>query len=101
MKPERWKEVERLYNAALECEPTRRSAFLAEACAGEEPLRAEVDSLLAHGEQARSFIEAPAMEVMARELAADSAPSKEEQPVDSAESMDGIKRHPHKRPPWG
>jgi serine/threonine protein kinase len=38
-------------------------------------LRAEVESLLAHGEQTDSFIEAPAMEMVARELAAGSSSS--------------------------
>jgi serine/threonine-protein kinase len=75
MKPERWREVERLYNAALELEPAQRALFLAKACAGDQSLRAEVESLLAHGDQAGSFIEAPAMEMVARELAADSASS--------------------------
>jgi hypothetical protein len=72
MKSERRKEVERLFNAAVELEPARRAAFLAQACAGDETLYAEVESLLRHEDQARSFVEAPAMEMMARGLAAGS-----------------------------
>jgi hypothetical protein len=68
MKPERWKEIEKLYNAAMELDPARRAAFLAEACAGDEPLRMEVESLLAQSDKAGSFIDAPAMEKVARDL---------------------------------
>jgi Tol biopolymer transport system component len=70
--PERWEQIERLYHAALEREPSARAAFLAEACAGDEELRREVASLLAYDNQPASFIEAPALEVAARELAAES-----------------------------
>ena len=34
MTPERYKEVSRLYHDALELEPARRTAYLAEACGG-------------------------------------------------------------------
>ena len=60
MTPERWQQVERLYQAALEREPSQRAAFLEEACAGDEELRQEVESLLAYEPQAKGFIEAPA-----------------------------------------
>ena len=46
MTPERWQSIERLYHAALERETDEQSAFLAEACAGDEALRGEVESLL-------------------------------------------------------
>src|SRR5580700_3663548 len=46
MAPERWVEIERLYHSALDCSPERRSAFLKEACRGDEDLRREVESLL-------------------------------------------------------
>lgn len=46
--PERWKEVDRVFAAALEREPTERVAFLDDACAGDEELRREVESLLSH-----------------------------------------------------
>ena len=44
MDPSRWKQIEELYHAALECEPDERAAFLARAHPG---LRREVESLLA------------------------------------------------------
>jgi eukaryotic-like serine/threonine-protein kinase len=46
MTPERWQQVEKLYHAVLEREPSQRAAFLQRACAGNEELRQEVESLL-------------------------------------------------------
>ena len=68
MKPERWQQIERLYHSALEREAGQRVAFLAEACAGDDALRGEVESLLAHDTQVESFIEPPAMEVGPKSL---------------------------------
>ena len=65
MQPERWRKIEEIYQAALDCEESRRAAFLAEACAGDGALRAEVESLLAHKDSA-SFIDSPVMEVAAQ-----------------------------------
>lgn len=61
MKPERWKQVDALFDAALELEPDKRAAFLDQACAGDEALRKEVDTLLDSDRQAHSFIESPAI----------------------------------------
>jgi hypothetical protein len=47
MTPERWRQVEELYHAALILEPSQQSAFLQEACAADEDLRREVESLVA------------------------------------------------------
>ena len=69
MKPERWQQVERVYHASLERDAEGRAAFLAEACAGDEELRREVESLLAYEDQAEEFIESPALEVAAKTLA--------------------------------
>src|SRR5438128_3541106 len=56
----RWSEVERLYHAALERPADERAAFLIEACAGDDDLRREVESLLAYRTKAQDFIEVPA-----------------------------------------
>ncbi len=69
--PEKWKQVEELFNAALELEPAARDSFLAEACAGDQELRREVESLLAYENQTAGFIQKPALEVAANALAAD------------------------------
>lgn len=55
MQAERWKRIEELCQAALELPPDKRAAFLAQACAGDAQLRAEVQSLL--DQQSDSFLE--------------------------------------------
>src|SRR5438445_10713477 len=47
MGPGRWGTIERLYHAALKIPEADRSAYLADACAGDDALRHEVESLLA------------------------------------------------------
>ena len=74
MKIERWQEVERIYHLTLEREASERSTFLVQACAGDEALRREVESLLTYEHQAESFIEEPALEVAARIMAAEHSP---------------------------
>jgi TolB-like protein len=69
MTPERHQQIGQLFHAALELEPGQRAAFLAQACAGDESLRREVESLIASHEQAAAFIAAPALAVAAQTLA--------------------------------
>src|SRR5436190_7280311 len=75
MNPERWQQLNDLFHAALERAPEERAAFLDEACAGDESLRDKVEALLAAHAEAASFIESPAMDVEAREIAAGRASS--------------------------
>src|SRR6059058_6397734 len=63
MKAERWKQVNDLFQSALERAPAERAAFLDEACRGDESLRREVGSLLTSYERSENFIELPAFEV--------------------------------------
>jgi serine/threonine-protein kinase len=44
--PERWQQVARIYELAVDMSASARGAFLSEACAGDEALRREVESLL-------------------------------------------------------
>ena len=69
MRPERWREVERLYHRALDLPEDQRSAFLKSASAGDDSLRVDVESLLAAHRQARTFLETPALELAAQQLA--------------------------------
>ena len=69
MEPERWREAERLCLAAPEREESERAAFLKEACAGDEALLRDVESLLAQEKPAESFLEVPAVELAAKVLA--------------------------------
>jgi serine/threonine-protein kinase len=75
MTPERWRQIEQLYHAALERAPEERTAFLAAACAGDEALRCEVESLLASHDEAASFIEKSPDDVAAGMLAEEQAHS--------------------------
>jgi serine/threonine protein kinase/Tol biopolymer transport system component/tetratricopeptide (TPR) repeat protein len=58
---DRWKEVKGVFAAALDRPVSERAAYLDEACAGDEELRREVESLLASHQQAGEFIESPAI----------------------------------------
>jgi non-specific serine/threonine protein kinase len=57
MLTDRWLEIETLYNSACERKPEERGAYLESACGGDESLRLEVESLLAHEELAANFLE--------------------------------------------
>ncbi|HEY2124367.1 MAG TPA: serine/threonine-protein kinase, partial [Chthoniobacterales bacterium] len=63
MKAERWKQVNDLFQSAVERAPEERAAFLDKACQGDEGLRREVGSLLTSYERTANFIEVPAFEV--------------------------------------
>ncbi|HEX5412843.1 MAG TPA: protein kinase [Terriglobia bacterium] len=63
---ERWQEIERIYHQALELDGSARAEFLAKTCDGDPGLRAEVESLLAHEDQAGSFLETPPVEMAAK-----------------------------------
>jgi serine/threonine protein kinase len=68
MKPERWKQIEQLYHAALDREPDERAAFLAETCIDDSGLRREVEELLGYDGAAESFIKGNALAFEARRL---------------------------------
>lgn len=70
MKPERWKQIDGLFDEALELESDKRAAFLEQACAGDEELKKEVEALLASDGKADSLIASPASQ-MASELLAE------------------------------
>lgn len=65
MKPERWKQIDDLFQAALDLDPEKRSSFLEKACSGDEALRKEVETLLDSDRDAQSFIESPALQQLA------------------------------------
>src|SRR5438309_10864316 len=79
MKPERWEQVAQLHRAALEHGASERTAFLQEACAGDEGLRREVESLLAYERQAEGFMESLALEAAAHQFAVGQAESAKRQ----------------------
>jgi serine/threonine protein kinase/Tfp pilus assembly protein PilF len=77
MRPERLREVERLYHLALEHPENERDTFLREASAGDHSLVQEVESLLAHHSLGENFLEAPAVELAAKLLAREQGPHSE------------------------
>jgi eukaryotic-like serine/threonine-protein kinase len=69
MDSERWKQIDGLLQSVLERSPEERETFLRQACAGDEALEREVQSLLNAQREAEGFLDRPAIEVAARELA--------------------------------
>jgi serine/threonine protein kinase len=84
LEPENQSRVEQLVQEALELAAEQRSEFLERRCAGDKHLRAEVESLLAFEKDARSFMEASALQVAAKALAKDSAARAPEERDDRA-----------------
>jgi dienelactone hydrolase len=50
MTPERWQRLEAIFHAARRQDPAGRAAYLADECRDDEPLRLQIESLLADGE---------------------------------------------------
>jgi eukaryotic-like serine/threonine-protein kinase len=73
MTPERWQHIDRLFQSALERTPEERAGFLKEACAGDDSVRAEVESLISAHERSGEFLDAPAYEGTTIKLANDLA----------------------------
>ncbi len=71
MTPERWQQVEEVFQAALDRAPGERAAFLQQACGGDAELQTEAGSLVDAHESASDFIEVPAMAHDARVILAD------------------------------
>ena len=65
---ERWQKIERLYHLALDQETNHRAAFVERACGGDQSLQRELEVLLAQ-DSTEDFLERPALEVAARDLA--------------------------------
>ena len=63
MTPERWRQVEDVYEAVMARPAAERVEAMNERCAGDEGLRQEVEALLAHAGEASVFLETPAFAV--------------------------------------
>src|SRR3978361_2142741 len=71
MDPERWRRIDGLLQAVLERTPGERDAFLREACRGDSLLEDETRSLLEAHHKAGGFLNMPAIELAARDVARD------------------------------
>jgi tetratricopeptide (TPR) repeat protein/predicted Ser/Thr protein kinase len=69
MDTERWKQVERVFQSALDLPPDEHDAFVKRSCAGDDALERDVRALLRSAEAAGTFLSGPAIEVAAREMA--------------------------------
>ena len=65
MTPERWRQIERMFHSALRHAPDERSAWLFKACAGDEELRREIESLLAEYARGGGLLETAATDLAA------------------------------------
>jgi len=74
MTPERWKRIEELFHAARVRPTSDRSAFLADACADDDRLRRNVESLLAESESPDDFLAGAVVSIPAQ-LIADFVPA--------------------------
>jgi serine/threonine protein kinase/Tol biopolymer transport system component len=63
MTPERWRQIEALYHDAMARDPADRAVFLASACAGNDDLRREVESLLEQPVTAGGLLQMPPVDV--------------------------------------
>ncbi len=63
MDPERWRQVDRVLQGALDFGEAEREAYLEEVCAGDAELRAEVEVLLGFETKAEPFLATPAVEL--------------------------------------
>src|ERR1043166_685240 len=71
MTPERYQQIDQVFQAALELDPEQRPAFLDQACSTDAAMRSEVESLLTSDHGGAGFIEDGAMDVATRLLARD------------------------------
>ena len=55
--PEKWDQVKELFALALERDPQERTTFLCQACAGDDSLRTEIESLLSSFDGTATFLE--------------------------------------------
>jgi serine/threonine protein kinase/tetratricopeptide (TPR) repeat protein len=59
MTPERWQQVEAIFQTALDLVPEERGRYLSEVCAGDLSLKDEVETLLSQHESAGNLLEEP------------------------------------------
>ena len=76
-----------LVASALDCAVSERAQFLSDVCGDDVALREEAEALLRFEDSARDFIEIPAYDVAANEVAAAlSEPVTEEEPISQSEA---------------
>lgn len=61
--PERYRQIDELFQAALEVEPGKRSEFISSACGADQSLQEEVEALIASSGKEWSLIGDPVPEM--------------------------------------
>lgn len=69
MNPERWKQIDKIFDEVLEISEAKREDFLSERCANDENLKLEVLSLLNAHKKADFFIEDAAIKLVGEQFA--------------------------------
>ena len=87
MKPDRWRKVDEIFEAALEREPERRAAFLDQACGSDKALRREVEKMLDFDSRAQDFIKTDVFNIAARVI---TKPQENRTPKRSSFTADSI-----------
>src|SRR5437016_14141537 len=59
----RWRDVKRIFQAAITVQPSEREALIEDDCAGDDALASEIRSLLSAHERGLLFLETPAAEL--------------------------------------
>lgn len=57
MSSNRWQQLEEIFQTAFDLAPEKRAQYIAEACAGDEELRRQVEALLAQYNEASNFLD--------------------------------------------
>jgi serine/threonine protein kinase len=70
---DRWQQVEELFHTALALDEHERPGFLRDACAGDDALRRELDSLLTFERRSPAFMQESGLELAAAMMSEDAA----------------------------
>jgi serine/threonine protein kinase len=68
MKPDRWRQIDKILHDVLEQEQHQRPSFLDRVCGDDQSLRKEVEALIISYEEAGSFLDSPAVASLLRSL---------------------------------
>ncbi|HSK62970.1 MAG TPA: protein kinase [Pyrinomonadaceae bacterium] len=88
MKPDRWRKIDEIFEAALERTPKDRAAFLDQACGGDPELRREVEKMLAFDQQAEDFIQTDVLNAAAKVITRPSDKSVKKSAAFNSNSID-------------
>ncbi len=65
MEQERWRRADEIFHSALKLDGQRRAGFLEQTCSDDNDLRAMIERLLMHYTEAATFLEQPAIQLVA------------------------------------